>query len=59
MTNIVVYIPNNYFDTIEKELMAIPCFITRELIEMDYSEVGIQCRTEDASFVEILIAPFI
>lgn len=58
MTNLVVFVPNCDYETLETELMAIPCFIDREFIEMDYSEVAIQCRVEDVRFVEILIAPF-
>jgi len=37
----------------------IPCFITREYIEMDFSEVEVIARTEDFKTVEDLLAPLV
>ena len=37
----------------------IPCFINREYIEMDYSEVEIIARIEDWTFVENMLAPLV
>ena len=37
----------------------IPCFINREYIEMDYSEVEIIARIEDWAFVENMLAPLV
>lgn len=37
----------------------IPCFINREYIEMDYSEVEIIARVEDWAFVENMLAPLV
>ena len=37
----------------------IPCFINREYIDMDYSEVEIIARVEDWAFVENMLAPLI
>lgn len=34
-----------------------PCFIEREYIEMDYSEVSINARDEDIASIERMLAP--
>lgn len=39
--------------------LAIPCFITREYIEMDYSEIEIIARIEDWTFIESTLAPLV
>ena len=38
---------------------ALPCFIERELIEMDYSKVTINARAEDISTIEYKLAPLV
>lgn len=55
----VYFIENAHFDTVAEKLTAIPCFIDREYVEMDCSEIGILCRTEDVAFVERVLAPFV
>ena len=54
MTKKVYYIQNSVELDVSLELikMAIPCFIIREYIEMDYSEVEIIARDEDFANVE-------
>jgi hypothetical protein len=54
MTKKVYYIQNSVELDVSLELikMSIPCFITREYIEMDYSEVEIIARNEDLACVE-------
>ena len=37
----------------------VPCFINREYIEMDLSEVEIIARTEDIPFIEKMLAPLV
>lgn len=37
----------------------IPCFINREYVEMDYSEVEIIARAEDWTYVENMLAPLV
>lgn len=37
----------------------IPCFITREYIEMDYSKVTVICREEDAKVIEHLLVALV
>ena len=44
---------------LENIQQAIPCFINREYIEMDYSEVEIIARIEDWAFVENMLAPLV
>ena len=34
-----------------------PCFVEREYIEMDYSEVSINARDEDIASIERMLAP--
>ena len=61
MTKIVYYIPNNskfLDDTFAHLVDAIPCFINREYIEMDYSKVTITARKEDIDYVVSMLAPF-
>lgn len=35
-----------------------PCFLKRNLIEMDYSEISIKARDIDISKIEWILAPF-
>ena len=37
----------------------IPCWVQRELVEMDYSKVTILARTEDIAWVEEMLAPLV
>lgn len=37
----------------------IPCFINREYIEMDYSEIEVIAREEDFRTVENLLSPLV
>ena len=54
MTKKIYYIQNSVELDVSLELikMAIPCFITREYIEMNYSEIEIIARDEDFASVE-------
>lgn len=47
------YLKNSiYLDlAIEEIAEMIPCFITREFIEMDHSKIEIHFRTNDAGFI--------
>lgn len=36
-----------------------PCFINRELIEMNYSEIEIRVREEDVASIERILAPLV
>ena len=57
----VYYIENS--DNLEKALNvlrdSIPCFIKREFIEMNYSEVSVIARSEDFISVERILAPLV
>ena len=55
----VYFIENKDFETVETALNIIPCFIDRELVEMDCSEIGILCRVEDVATIEKILAPFV
>ena len=37
----------------------LPCFVERELVEMDYSKVTITARCEDVRTVDLKLAPLI
>lgn len=43
-------------ETIENNF---PCFVNREFIEMDYSEVEIKTRLEDIANIEKILAPLV
>lgn len=45
--------------TLEVLKDTIPCFINREYIEMNYSEVEITARVEDFCTVEMYLAPLV
>lgn len=36
-----------------------PCFVNRELIEMNYSEIEITAREEDVASIERILAPLV
>ena len=61
MTTKVYYIENT--NKLDKALITleqkIPCFINRELIEMNYSKIEINARTEDLITVETILAPLV
>ena len=61
MTKCVFYIENSVtLDvTLESTKLAVPCFINREYIEMDYSQVEIIARIEDWAFIENSLAPLV
>ena len=49
----------NIDERLEELAIAIPCFIDREFIEMDWSKVTIQAREEDLATVERFLADLI
>ena len=55
------YIENT--NALEKALENItnnfPCFVNREFIEMNYSEIEIKAREKDAVSIERILAPLI
>ena len=61
MINKTYYIKNS--DKLDKALKTIeqkiPCFVARDLIEMDYSQVSISARQEDFVTVETILAPLV
>ena len=61
MTKCVFYIENSVAldEILESIKLAVPCFITREYIEMDYSQVEIIARIEDWAFIEKELAPLV
>lgn len=44
-------------DILDKIEETFPCFVEREYIEMDYSEVSINARDEDIASIERMLAP--
>lgn len=61
MTKKVYYIENSIaLEAVLETLQnVIPCFIDREYVEMNYSEIEIIARTEDFITVEALLAPLV
>lgn len=61
MTKATYYIENSGRLDIALEMLKdkIPCFIKREYIEMDYSEVTIIARSEDFPTVEKFLGPHV
>lgn len=57
----VFYIENTkaLTDTLDKIVYDFPCWISREFIEMNYSEVGITVRAEDMSAIMDRLAPLV
>ncbi len=61
MTTKTYYIENTteldeVLEQIEEDF---PCFVDRELIEMNYSEISINARDEDISAIEKRLAPLV
>ncbi len=61
MTNKTYYIENtaeldNALELIENTF---PCFVERELIEMNYSQIDINAREEDIASIERVLAPLV
>ena len=46
-------------DALEKITNTFPCFIDRELVEMNFSEIGIFARVEDIIGIENILAPLV
>ena len=46
-------------EALEKIVDTFPCFIDRETIEMNYSEIGIFARAEDICGIERILAPLV
>lgn len=61
MVKLCYYIENSWKLEITLEIIqaAIPSFVSREYVEMNYSQVTITARQEDAWFVEAELAPLI
>ena len=61
MTNKTYYIENSaeLDEVLEQIEETFPCFVERELIEMNYSEVDINAREEDIASIERLLAPLV
>ena len=61
MTKKVYFIENssNLEDTLTLIENKFPCFLKRNLIEMNYSEVIIEARNEDIRSIEGLLAPLV
>lgn len=61
MTTKTYYIENTIeLDEVLKQIEEdFPCFVDRELIEMNYSEVSINARDEDISAIEKRLAPLV
>lgn len=59
----VVYIEpehkDEFYHVADQIMMLFPCFISAQPVEMDWDEVTIQCREEDAAAIEKQIAPFV
>lgn len=50
---------NELDEAIETIKNNFPCFVNREFIEMDYSEVEIKTRLEDIANIEKILAPLV
>lgn len=59
MTSTTIFIKNSDYDALIEKLIVIPCFIIREFIEMDYSEIKIKCRQEDVATVEEIVYGYV
>lgn len=61
MTIKVYYIENtNALDSaLDTIVNSFPCFMNRELIEMNYSEIKIKARNEDIAKIENILAPLL
>ena len=47
---------NNVLELIENTF---PCFVEREFIEMNYSQISINARQEDIASIERMLAPLV
>ena len=61
MTKKVYYIENtNALEVaIDNAEMLFPCFVSREFIEMNYSQISILARNEDLACIENIFAPLV
>lgn len=63
MRTITVYIEPNkkddFYHVADQLMMNFPCFVSAKCVEMDWEEVSIQCRQEDAAAIEQRIADFV
>lgn len=61
MTNKTYYVENtNELDTaLETIENNFPCFVEREFIEMNYSQIEINAREEDIASIERILAPLV
>lgn len=61
MTTETYYIENSteLTDALEYIEETFPCFVERDFIEMDYSEVSIKAREEDFISIEKILAPLV
>ena len=50
---------NELDDALAKITDTFPCFVDRELIEMNFSEIGIFARVEDIAGIERILAPLV
>lgn len=46
-------------DALENITNNFPCFVNREFIEMNYSEIEIKARKEDVVSIERILAPLV
>jgi len=61
MTEKTYYIENctELEEALEQIEQNFPCFVDRELIEMNYSKVAINAREEDIASIEKILAPLV
>ena len=61
MTEKTYYIENSIEleEALEQIEQNFPCFVDRELIEMNYSKVTINAREEDIASIERVLAPLV
>jgi hypothetical protein len=61
MTEKTYYIENctELEEALEQIEQNFPCFVDRELIEMNYSRVTINAREEDIASIERMLAPLV
>lgn len=50
---------NELADAMDAIEQGFPCFVERELIEMDYSKITIKAREEDIKHIEEILAPLV
>ena len=61
MTEKTYYIENSIEleEALEQIEQNFPCFVDRELIEMNYSRIIINAREEDIASIERMLAPLV